>query len=70
MQNKVNNKMKSSVHSKYKAQAHIVLAPKYRRKAIYGQIKRCWRDNTKNLTEQKNIFKRLAFIYIIVSAEN
>ena len=34
------NEVKSSAHSKYRCQYHIVFAPKYRRKEIYGQIKR------------------------------
>ena len=32
-----NNEIKSSAHSKYRCQYHIVFAPKYRRKEIYGQ---------------------------------
>ncbi|MBQ8532644.1 MAG: transposase, partial [Clostridia bacterium] len=35
-----NNEIRSSSHSKYRCQYHIVFAPKYRRKEIYGQIKR------------------------------
>ena len=31
---------KSSAHSKYRCQYHIVFAPKYRRKEIYGKIKK------------------------------
>ncbi len=33
------NEIKSSSHSKWRCQYHIVFAPKYRRKARYGQIK-------------------------------
>ena len=36
----VNNEIKSSAHSKYRCQYHIVFAPKYRRKEIYGQIRK------------------------------
>ena len=34
------NEIKSTVHSKYRCEYHIVFAPKYRRKEIYGQLKR------------------------------
>ena len=34
------NEIKSSAHSKYRCQYHIVFAPKYRRKEIYGQIRK------------------------------
>ena len=34
------NEVKSSAHAKYRCQYHIVFAPKYRRKEIYGQIKK------------------------------
>ena len=34
------NEIKSSAHSKYRCQYHIVFAPKYRRQEIYGQIKK------------------------------
>lgn len=39
MKNK-NNEIKSTAHSKYRCQYHIVFAPKYRRKEIYGQLKK------------------------------
>ena len=32
------NEIKSTAHSKYRCQYHIVFAPKYRRKEIYGQL--------------------------------
>ena len=31
------NEIKSSAHSKYRCQYHIVFAPKYRRKVFYGE---------------------------------
>ena len=31
--------IKSSAHSKWRCQYHIVFAPKYRRKEIYGKLK-------------------------------
>ena len=34
-----NNEIKSTAHSKYRCQYHIVFAPKYRRKVIYGELK-------------------------------
>lgn len=34
------NEIKSTAHSKYRCQYHIVFAPKYRRQVIYGQIKK------------------------------
>ena len=36
---KENNEIRSSAHSKYRCQYHIVFAPKYRRQVIYGKIK-------------------------------
>ena len=33
------NEVKHTVHSSYRCEYHIVFAPKYRRKVIYGQIK-------------------------------
>ena len=33
------NEIKKLEHSSYRCQYHIVFAPKYRRKAIYGEIK-------------------------------
>ena len=33
------NEIKSTDHSKYRCQYHIVFAPKYRRKVIYGKIR-------------------------------
>lgn len=35
-----NNEIKTLSHSTYRCQYHIVFAPKYRRKAIYGKIKK------------------------------
>ena len=33
------NEVKHTAHSSYRCEYHIVFAPKYRRKVIYGQIK-------------------------------
>ena len=35
-----NNEIKTLSHSTYRGQYHIVFAPKYRRKEIYGKIKK------------------------------
>ncbi len=34
------NEIKSTSHSRYRCRYHIVFAPKYRRKEIYGQLKK------------------------------
>ena len=34
------NEIRSTAHSKYRCEYHIVFVPKYRRKEIYGQLKR------------------------------
>ena len=34
------NEIKSTAHSKYRCEYHIVFVLKYRRKEIYGQLKR------------------------------
>ena len=34
------NEIKSTAHSRYRCQYHIVFAPKYRRKDIYGLVER------------------------------
>lgn len=33
------SEIKSSAHSKWRCQYHIVFAPKFRRKEIYGKLK-------------------------------
>ena len=52
---KEKNEIKSSAHSKYRCQYHIVFAPKYRRKEIYGQIKRDIGEILRKLCEQKGV---------------
>ena len=49
------NEIKSNAHSKYRCQYHIVFAPKYRRKEIYGQIKRDIGEILRKLCEQKDV---------------
>jgi len=50
-----NNEIRSSSHSKYRCQYHIVFAPKYRRKEIYGQIKKDIGEILRKLCEQKDV---------------
>lgn len=50
-----NNEIRSSSHSKYRCQYHIVFAPKYRKKEIYGQIKRDIGEILRKLCEQKDV---------------
>ena len=49
------NEIKSTVHSKYRCEYHIVFAPKYRRKEIYGQLKRAIGEILRKLCEQKGV---------------
>ena len=52
---KENNEIKSTAHSKYRCQYHIVFAPKYRRKEIYGKLKRDIGEILRKLCEQKGV---------------
>ena len=36
----MNNELKHTAHSSYRCEYHIVFAPKYRRKVVYGEIKK------------------------------
>ena len=49
------NEIKSTAHSKYRCQYHIVFAPKYRRKEIYGQLKKDIGEIIRKLCEQKGV---------------
>ena len=49
------NEVKSSAHSRYRCQYHIVFAPKFRRKEIYGKIKRDIGEILRKLCEQKGV---------------
>ena len=40
MKNKNNNEIMHTAHSTYRCQYHIVFAPKFRRKEIYGKLRR------------------------------
>ena len=50
-----NNEIKKLSHSTYRCQYHIVFAPKYRRKEIYGQIKKDIGEILRKLCEQKGV---------------
>ena len=45
----------SLVHPEYRCQYHIVFAPKYRRKEIYGQLKKDIGEILRTLCKQKNV---------------
>jgi len=47
------NEIKSTDHSKYRCQYHIVFAPKYRRKEIYGKLRKDIGEILRKLCEQK-----------------
>ena len=49
------NEIKSSAHSKYRRQYHIVFAPKYRRKEIYGQLRKDIGEILRKLCAQKGV---------------
>ena len=49
------NEIKSTAHSKYRCQYHIVFAPKYRRKEIYGKLKRDIGEILRKLCEYKGV---------------
>ena len=52
---KESNEIKSFAHSKYRCQYHIVFAPKYRRKVIYGKLRKDIGEILRKLCEQKNV---------------
>lgn len=49
------NEIKKSAHSTYRCQYHIVFAPKYRRKEIYGQLKKDIGEILRKLCVQKGV---------------
>ena len=55
MKKQGNNEIKHTAHSSYRCQYHIVFAPKYRRKEIYGQIKKDIGEIIRKLCEQKGV---------------
>ena len=52
---KKESEIRSSSHTKYRCQYHIVFAPKYRRKVIYGELKKDIEQILRKLCEQKNV---------------
>ena len=52
---KDSNEIKSLAHSKYRCQYHVVFAPKYRRKVIYGKLRKDIGEILRKLCEQKNV---------------
>ena len=55
MLKKTTNEIKSTAHSKYRCQYHIVFAPKYGRKEIYGQLRKDIGEILRKLCEQKGV---------------
>ena len=53
--NKEKNEIRSTAHSKYRCQYRIVFAPKYRRKEIYGTLKKDIGQILRKLCEQKDV---------------
>ena len=49
------NEIKDLAHSKYRCQYHIVFAPKYRRKNIYGKLKADIGKIIRKLCEEKKV---------------
>lgn len=56
-----NNEIRSTSHSKYRCQYHIVFAPKFRRKEIYGKLRKDIGEILRKLCAQKDV--------IIIEAE-
>ena len=52
---KGNNEIKSTAHSKYRCQYHLVFAPKYRRKEVYGKIRQDIGEILRKLCNQKGV---------------
>ena len=49
------NEIKSTAHSKYRRQYHIVFAPKYRRKVIYKELRADIGQIIRKLCEEKKV---------------
>ena len=49
------NRIRHSAHSTFRCEYHIVFAPKYRRKVIYGQLKRDIGEILRKLCKQKDV---------------
>ena len=55
MLKKNTNEINHTAHSSYRCQYHIVFAPKFRRKEIYGQLKRDIGEIIRKLCDQKGV---------------
>ena len=55
MLKKGTNEIKSTAHSKYRCQYHIAFVPKYRRKEIYGKLRKDIGEILRKLCEQKGV---------------
>ena len=53
--NEKNNEIKTTAHSTYRCQYHIVFAPKFRRQEIYGALKKDIGEILRKLCEQKKV---------------
>ena len=49
------NEISHTAHSSYRCQYHIVFAPKYRRKEIYGKLRKDIGEIIRKLCEQKGV---------------
>lgn len=49
------NEVRHTAHSSYRCEYHIVFAPKYRRKAIYGALKKDIGEIIRKLCKEKNV---------------
>ena len=49
------NEIKHTAHSTYRCEYHIVFDPKYRRKEIYGQLKKDKGTSIRKLCEEKKV---------------
>ncbi|MEE0264029.1 MAG: IS200/IS605 family transposase [Acutalibacteraceae bacterium] len=49
------NEIRTTAHSTYRCQYHIVFAPKYRRKEIYGKLRKDIGQILRKLCEQKKV---------------
>ena len=52
---KEKNEIRSTAHSKYRCQYHVVFAPKYRRQVVYGEIKKDIGEILRKLCDQKEV---------------
>ena len=52
---KENKEIKHTAHSTYRCQYHIVFAPKFRRKEIYGKLRKDIGEILRKLCEQKKV---------------